>query len=95
MVSMTRRKADWKYKQRVKNQRWKLTRHPELAVCWICGSAINMELHYTHPDAFTLDHVVPIANGGRLHGETKPAHRRCNSARGNGHKHDVRTLADW
>lgn len=50
--------------------------------CWLCGEPIDLDLPPTHPKAFTADHVDAIANGGRLLGELRPAHRACNSRRG-------------
>ncbi|RAV33215.1 HNH endonuclease [Corynebacterium heidelbergense] len=55
-----------------------------------------MQLPPHHERAFTLDHIVPIARGGDLHGETKPAHRNCNAARGNKREAtNPNTLLDW
>lgn len=71
------------YHSRVARERRRLTRDPSLAVCWLCGEPIDMGLPYLHERAFTLDHVVPIDRGGRVLGETRPAHRSCNSSRGN------------
>ena len=50
--------------------------------CHLCGKPIDMTLPYTHPLAFTADHLDAIANGGNLLGDLAPAHRRCNSRRG-------------
>lgn len=70
--------------------------HPELAVCWLCGNPIDMQLPPHHPNAFTLDHIIPLARGGNLHGETKPAHRTCNSQRGQIHKtQQPKTILNW
>lgn len=42
--------------------------------CWLCG----------HLGADTLDHVVPVSKGGTNDPDNlRPAHRACNSARGN------------
>lgn len=57
--------------------------------CWLCGEPIRYDITGRpagrHPDAFTLDHIVPISRGGRLldPANARSAHRRCNSARGN------------
>lgn len=51
--------------------------------CHLCGKHIDLTLPYTHPMSFTADHLNPIANGGPLHSTLAPAHRRCNSRRGN------------
>ncbi|MFE7347511.1 HNH endonuclease [Streptomyces fimicarius] len=57
--------------------------------CWLCGHNIAYEIRGPeagkHPDAFTLDHLVPLSKGGDLldPANARSAHRRCNSARGN------------
>ena len=44
-------------------------------VCWLCGA----------PGADTLDHVTPVSRGGTNDpANLRPAHRACNSERGNG-----------
>lgn len=67
--------------------------------CHLCGKPIDMTLPYTHPLAFTADHLTAIARGGNLLGELAPAHRRCNSRRGCKRlAHQVRppkTTQDW
>lgn len=47
--------------------------------CHLCGRLIA-------PDAFTVDHVQPTATGGAPldRGNFAPAHRVCNSRRGDG-----------
>lgn len=74
------------WKRKVKAWRKKLENDPALAVCWICGGAIDMNLPPRHGRGFTLDHLVPLSRGGDIDGEVKPAHRSCNSARGDGRK---------
>lgn len=49
--------------------------------CWICGQPIDLTLPARHAMAFTADHVEPLARGGAVCGEIRPAHRRCNSRR--------------
>ena len=51
--------------------------------CWICGHAIDYDLPWKHPMSYTYDHEVAIANGGHVRGAGQPAHRSCNSRRGN------------
>lgn len=51
--------------------------------CHLCGKPIDLTLPSTHPMSFTADHLDAIASGGNLHGAIAPAHRRCNSRRGN------------
>lgn len=52
------------------------------APCWLCGEPIDYNADWKDPLSFTADHVDPIANGGHMLGELKPAHRSCNSRRG-------------
>lgn len=89
--------ADWKRK--VRTWRRKLERDPALAKCWICGGSIDMNLPPTHGRAFTLDHLVPLSQGGTMDGEVKPAHRSCNSSRGDGRRTKrgatPPTVLDW
>ncbi|WWM24861.1 HNH endonuclease [Streptomyces sp. B21-104] len=53
--------------------------------CWLCGHNIDGRLTEKHPLSFTLDHVVPLSKGGDLldPANARPAHRSCNSSRGN------------
>jgi hypothetical protein len=67
-------------------------------ICWICGVEIDVDLPYTDGDSFTADHVDALALGGDIHGELRPAHRRCNSARGTGERKavpELRTSREW
>lgn len=83
VVAMVRRRArydDRTYRKRAAALR-RLVRDTG-APCWLCGCDIDLGLPYTHPMAFTADHVEALANGGNLYGELAPAHRSCNSARG-------------
>ncbi len=97
MAEPTKREHKRRWWNRVARERKRLERDPSLAVCWLCGGDIEMELPYTHPRAFTLDHVVPLAAGGDMYGETRPAHRECNSSRGDGRrkKDQKPTLLEW
>ncbi|MEV5538488.1 HNH endonuclease signature motif containing protein [Saccharopolyspora shandongensis] len=66
--------------------------------CWLCGHSIDADLPPTHPLSYTVDHVVPRSKGGApTLDNAKPAHRRCNSRRGNGQaRPDVmRTSRAW
>lgn len=50
--------------------------------CAICGQPIDYTIRYPHPDAYTLDHVVPVARGGSDSLSNKqPAHNRCNKTK--------------
>ncbi|QPZ39533.1 HNH endonuclease [Paramicrobacterium chengjingii] len=50
--------------------------------CHICGKPIDYNLDWKHPMSKTADHINPIANGGKMTGELRLAHRSCNSRRG-------------
>ena len=93
------RADSWAWKQRVRRERQRLERDPTLAVCWLCGEPIDMNLPPLHAKAFTLDHLIPISRGGDMDGEARPSHRSCNSARGDGRKRKrgatPPTLLDW
>ncbi len=44
--------------------------------CGICGQPVGF-------DVFTVDHIVPTSRGGpHLKSNLQPAHRACNSAKG-------------
>lgn len=55
----------------------------EAIPCWICGATIDTSLPPNHRMAFTADHYEPISTGGHLvRNELRPAHKSCNSRRG-------------
>ncbi|WP_435196348.1 HNH endonuclease [Streptomyces sioyaensis] len=67
-------------------------------LCWICGQPIDLGLPPNHVMAWTLDHYVPLSLGGDPldPANAREAHRRCNSARGNGPPpNHVRTTREW
>jgi 5-methylcytosine-specific restriction endonuclease McrA len=48
--------------------------------CHICGKPIDYTLPHLDPMAFVIDHVIPLAQGGRdAIDNIKAAHRECNS----------------
>jgi 5-methylcytosine-specific restriction endonuclease McrA len=53
--------------------------------CWLCGHDIDYQADHRDGASFTLDHAVPLSRGGDLldPANARPAHRRCNSAKGN------------
>lgn len=58
-------------------------------ICWLCGKPIDMGLDRTHPMSWTVDHVQPLSLYPELAldmGNMREAHRRCNSARGQGNR---------
>lgn len=55
------------------------------APCGICGKPIRYDLRKPDPRSFSVDHIVPIANGGAPYDLTnlQAAHLGCNSAKSN------------
>lgn len=52
--------------------------------CGICEKRINKRLRYPHPMSASLDHVVPVSQGGpHLRSNVRASHLRCNVSRGN------------
>jgi 5-methylcytosine-specific restriction endonuclease McrA len=52
--------------------------------CSLCGQRILRNAKVPHPRALTMDHVVPISEGGDdAPWNVKAAHFRCNSVKGN------------
>jgi 5-methylcytosine-specific restriction endonuclease McrA len=50
--------------------------------CHICGTAIDYTLPWMDPMAYVVDHVIPLAKGGRdALDNVKAAHRSCNSTK--------------
>ena len=49
--------------------------------CHLCGNPFDWSLDWKHPMSFTADHIEPVATGGSMTGELRPAHRSCNSRR--------------
>jgi 5-methylcytosine-specific restriction endonuclease McrA len=46
-------------------------------LCGICKQPVSL-------DTFTVDHIVPTSRGGgHVFGNLQPAHRVCNSRKGN------------
>lgn len=51
-------------------------------LCWICAEPMIEHLR-DHPLSATIDHLVPLGNGGRNSPRNKLlAHKDCNSERG-------------
>ncbi|WP_182359460.1 HNH endonuclease [Tomitella gaofuii] len=54
--------------------------------CWLCGQPIAYDVHYMHPDAFSVDHMLPVSTHPE-HAEDaanlRAAHRHCNIVRQN------------
>jgi 5-methylcytosine-specific restriction endonuclease McrA len=53
--------------------------------CGICGRKVDRRLTYPHPKSPSLDHVVPISQGGQhVAANVRIAHLTCNVNRGAG-----------
>lgn len=54
--------------------------------CWLCGRWVDQELPWRHPLSRSVDHVVPLSEGGHptARWNLRLAHRRCNVRRGAG-----------
>lgn len=51
-------------------------------VCWVCGKPCNYEADPNNNEYPSIDHVIPIADGGKdLWENIRLAHRYCNSLR--------------
>ncbi len=52
--------------------------------CWLCGEHVDQRLPHNDRMARSLDHVVPLAQGGPAldRANARLAHRQCNSERG-------------
>lgn len=52
-------------------------------VCHLCHEGIDLALAGRQPEAFSIDHVLPRKQGGTNSlTNLRPAHLRCNSAKG-------------
>ncbi|MGW3595000.1 HNH endonuclease [Streptomyces sp. NPDC005167] len=52
-------------------------------LCGLCGESVPMGQKVPHPKAPTIDHVVPVSEGGDdTRANVQLAHFRCNSAKG-------------
>lgn len=53
--------------------------------CWLCSKPIDYTLPYKHPEAFNLDHAIPLSVRPELaddHNNFRSSHAVCNSRRG-------------
>ena len=51
--------------------------------CGLCGGRVHMVAKVPHPQAPTIDHIVPISEGGDdTRANVQLAHFRCNSVKG-------------
>lgn len=52
--------------------------------CHLCGKPFDWSIDdRKHPMSFEADHLTPMANGGKLHGDLAPSHKSCNGRRQN------------
>lgn len=53
--------------------------------CWLCSDPINYTLPKEHPEAFNLDHAIPVRERPDLlcdPANFRPSHKVCNERRG-------------
>lgn len=51
--------------------------------CGLCGARIYMQKRSPDPLSASIDHIVPLSEGGsNMRSNVQLAHRRCNSAKG-------------
>jgi hypothetical protein len=65
--------------------------------CLICGKVLRFDLRRPHPDSPTVDHIVPIEQGGAWYdlANLRPACWDCNTRRRNGEPEQHRTSEAW
>lgn len=52
-------------------------------ICPECGEEIDLSLEYPHPMYRTIDHIIPLARGGKHElANCQLMHYRCNAAKG-------------
>lgn len=62
--------------------------------CQLCGSKVDKRLKWPHPKSATIDHILPLANGGQHVPENcQLAHFICNSTRSNTGEAQLRLFA--
>lgn len=57
----------------------------ELKPCWLCQDPIDYTLPREHPEAFNLDHAIPVSERPDLLLDPlnfRPSHKVCNERRG-------------
>lgn len=72
-----------RYKALAKTFRTRCASQPR--ACWLCGEPIDYSLASDHPEAFCIDHAIPISKRPDLaedQANFRPAHRDCNERRG-------------
>lgn len=63
--------------------------------CMLCGKRVDPKLHHPHPMSASIDHLIPIANGGTHEAaNVQLAHLSCNMRKGNRAPVQLRML-EW
>jgi len=53
-------------------------------ICQLCGKKINIKYVYPHPKSLSIDHIIPLSQGGTHEPKNvQVAHFICNSKKGN------------
>ena len=83
---MTERRPSGQYtRQRSSRIKRRQIREIGYLRCHICGREIDPDRRFPDPMSWSVDHVVPIAQGGADHDDNcDGAHLRCNQAKGDG-----------
>lgn len=70
--------------------------------CWLCGEPIDLTLNrQTDPRGSTVDEIIPRSKAVDAHraahtlSNTRHAHRKCNTDRGNDLVTEQNTSRDW
>ena len=51
-------------------------------MCYLCGTAVDRRVDPLHPDAPSIDHMVPLSKGGQhTRSNVARAHLHCNSSK--------------
>lgn len=63
-------------------------------LCWLCGDPVDKTLPAGHPFSAEIDEVIPVSLGGNPYDRTncRLAHRLHNQQRGNGLRHQRRSV---
>ena len=80
--------------RRVPDAAWNALRRRVIArdtYCCICGEVVDKSLRFPDPMSATVDHVIPVVDGGQhTLDNCRLAHYSCNSRRGSKSLDDVR-----
>ena len=82
------RRAEYKRKARKRDAFVEVVEWAEVMgrgkwTCHLCNESIPREAKWPDPMFGTVDHVIPLAEGGQhSYANCKPAHLRCNCSKG-------------